>query len=99
MHPGFREEFLWYEMRGNVLNRWISVMNAIKIVVCNRTQVVARRPARAAIARATEMGAEVINAPHRNPPSGDGGPNHRECWFRDLDGYIVVLAGPDGEAG
>jgi len=46
MHPGVREEFLWYEMRGNVLNWWISVMNAIKIAVRNRTQVVARRPAR-----------------------------------------------------
>lgn len=52
----------------------------------------------AAIARATEMGAEVIKAPHRNPPSGDGGPNHRECWLCDLDGYLVVLASPDGEA-
>ena len=53
----------------------------------------------AAIARATDMGAEVVKPPHRNPPSGDGGPNHRECWFRDLDGYVVVLASPDGEAG
>lgn len=53
----------------------------------------------AAIARATAMGAEVVKPPHRNPPSGDGGPNHRECWLRDLDGYIVVLASPDGEAG
>ncbi len=52
-----------------------------------------------AIARAAQMGAEVIRAPHRNPPSGAGGPNHRECRLRDLDGYIVVLASPDGEAG
>lgn len=52
-----------------------------------------------AIARATEMNAEIVKAPHRNPPSGDGAPNHRECWLRDLDGYIVVLASPDGEAG
>ena len=53
----------------------------------------------AAVARATAMGAEVVKPPHRNPPSGDGGPNHRECWLRDLDGYTVVLASPDGEAG
>ena len=43
------------------------------------------------------MAAEVVKPPHRNPPSGDGGPNHRECWLRDPDGYIVLLASPDGE--
>lgn len=53
----------------------------------------------AAVARATELKAEIVLAPHRNPPSGDGGPNHRECWLRDPDGYLVVLASPDGEAG
>jgi catechol 2,3-dioxygenase-like lactoylglutathione lyase family enzyme len=52
-----------------------------------------------AVARADEMGAEVVKAPHRNPPPGEaGGPAHRECWLRDLDGYTVVLASPDGEA-
>jgi hypothetical protein len=53
----------------------------------------------AAVARAHALGAEVVMAPHRNPPSGSGGPNHREVWLRDLDGYVVVLASPDGEAG
>jgi hypothetical protein len=53
----------------------------------------------AVIARADEMGAEVVMAPHRNPPDGSGGPNHRECWLRNLDGYVVVIASPDGEAG
>ena len=52
----------------------------------------------AAVARAGQLGAEVVMAPHRNPPSGDGGPNHREIWLRDRDGYTVVLASPDGEA-
>lgn len=53
----------------------------------------------AAVARATGMGAEVVLAPHRNPPEGqEGGPAHRELWLRDLDGYSVVLASPDGEA-
>jgi catechol 2,3-dioxygenase-like lactoylglutathione lyase family enzyme len=53
----------------------------------------------AAVARANEMGAEVVLAPHRNPPEGEsGGPAHREIWLRDLDGYTVVLASPDGEA-
>ncbi len=54
---------------------------------------------RAAVARATELKAEVIKAPHRNPPAGDGGPNHWECWLHDPDGYCVVLASPDGSAG
>jgi hypothetical protein len=52
-----------------------------------------------AVARAAELRAEVVLAPHRNPPPGQsGGPAHREIWLRDLDGYIVVLASPDGEA-
>lgn len=53
----------------------------------------------AALARAAELEAEVVLAPHRNPPDGDSAPNHREVWFRDPDGYLVVLANPDGEAG
>src|SRR5262249_44605234 len=52
----------------------------------------------AAVARATALEAEVGMPPHRNPPDGDGGPNHREIWLRDPDGYLVVLASPDGEA-
>jgi catechol 2,3-dioxygenase-like lactoylglutathione lyase family enzyme len=53
----------------------------------------------AAVRRAEDLGAEVIKARHRNPPSGGGGPNHWECWLRDPDGYTVVLASPDGSAG
>jgi catechol 2,3-dioxygenase-like lactoylglutathione lyase family enzyme len=52
-----------------------------------------------AIARAAEMKAEIVMPRHRNPPDGDGGPNHWECWLRDPDGYTVVLASPDGSAG
>jgi catechol 2,3-dioxygenase-like lactoylglutathione lyase family enzyme len=53
----------------------------------------------AAAARAAEIGAEVVMPTHRNPPDGDGGPNHWEIWLRDPDGYTVVLASPDGSAG
>jgi hypothetical protein len=52
----------------------------------------------AAMVRAKELGAEVVLARHRNPPEGDGGPNHWEIWLRDLDGYTVVLASPYGTA-
>lgn len=52
----------------------------------------------AAVARAKEMKAEVTRPRHRNPPSGDGGPNHWEIWLRDPNGYTVVLASPDGSA-
>jgi catechol 2,3-dioxygenase-like lactoylglutathione lyase family enzyme len=48
--------------------------------------------------RATELDAEIVLGPIRNPPDGDGGPNHRELWIRDIDGYTVVLSSPDGEA-
>ena len=52
-----------------------------------------------AVARATALGVNVMLAPHRNPPDGEpGGPAHREFWFKDPDGYTVVLASPDGEA-
>jgi predicted enzyme related to lactoylglutathione lyase len=51
------------------------------------------------VERAALLGAEVVNAPHRNPPAGDGnGPGHREIWVRDPDGYVVAVASPDGEA-
>ncbi len=53
----------------------------------------------AAVERATALAAEVVLPRHRNPPSGDGGPNHWELWLRDPDGYTVVLASPDGSAG
>ena len=53
----------------------------------------------AVIRRASEMGVEIILPRHRNPPEGDGGPNHWECWMRDPDGYAVVVASPDGSAG
>ena len=53
----------------------------------------------AAVERATQLRAEVVLAPHRNPPEGEpGGPAHREIWVRDPNGYTVVLASPDGEA-
>lgn len=47
----------------------------------------------AAVARARALGAEVIEEPHVNPA-----PQHREMWLRDPDGYVVVVASPDGEA-
>jgi catechol 2,3-dioxygenase-like lactoylglutathione lyase family enzyme len=52
----------------------------------------------AAVARAAELKAEIVMPRHRNPPVGDGGPNHWELWLRDPDGYTVVLASPDGSA-
>jgi catechol 2,3-dioxygenase-like lactoylglutathione lyase family enzyme len=52
----------------------------------------------ASMRRASELGAEIVLPRHRNPPGGDGGPNHWECWIRDPDGYVVVIASPDGSA-
>jgi catechol 2,3-dioxygenase-like lactoylglutathione lyase family enzyme len=52
----------------------------------------------AAVARAESLSAEILMPRHRNPPHGNGGPNHWEVWLRDLDGYTVVLASPDGTA-
>lgn len=47
----------------------------------------------AAVARASEMKAEVVRPRHRHV-----GANHWECWLRDPDGYAVVLSSPDGSA-
>lgn len=52
----------------------------------------------AAVTRAEAMGVEIVMPRHRNPPDGNGGPNHWECWLRDPNGYTVVLASPDGSA-
>jgi catechol 2,3-dioxygenase-like lactoylglutathione lyase family enzyme len=47
-----------------------------------------------AVERARALRAEVIEEPHFNPA-----PGHREMWLRDPDGYVVVIASPDGESG
>jgi len=52
----------------------------------------------AVMQRANEMAVEMVMPRDRNPPEGDGGPNHWECWIRDPDGYVVVVASPDGSA-
>ena len=48
----------------------------------------------AVVARARGLRAEIVLEPHFNPA-----PKHREMWLRDPDGYVVVVASPDGEAG
>jgi hypothetical protein len=44
--------------------------------------------------RGRALGAEIIQAPFVNPNA-----RHLECWQRDLDGYVVVLASRDGDVG
>jgi catechol 2,3-dioxygenase-like lactoylglutathione lyase family enzyme len=50
------------------------------------------------MARAFEMGVDIVMPKRRNPADGDGGPNQWECWLRDPDGYVVVVASPMGTA-
>ena len=45
----------------------------------------------AAIARARNLGADIIEERRRNANA-----RHLECWLRDPDGYVVVIAGRDG---
>ena len=47
----------------------------------------------AAVKRARALKARVLLEPHFNPA-----PGHREIWVEDPDGYVVVIASPDGEA-
>ena|SRR5580698_10222279 len=46
------------------------------------------------VERVRKLDADIIEGPLVNPA-----PRHRESWLRDLDGYVVVIASPDGEAG
>lgn len=45
-----------------------------------------------AVARARALGAEILKEPHVNLRA-----NHRECWIRDSDGYVVVLVSDVGD--
>jgi catechol 2,3-dioxygenase-like lactoylglutathione lyase family enzyme len=45
------------------------------------------------VERARALRTEIIEEPHINPR-----PRHREMWLRDPDGYVVVIASPDGES-
>ncbi len=47
----------------------------------------------AAVKRVRALKATVLLKPHVNPA-----PGHREIWVQDPDGYVVVIASPDGEA-
>jgi catechol 2,3-dioxygenase-like lactoylglutathione lyase family enzyme len=47
----------------------------------------------AAMERVAALQPEIVMPRHRNPA-----PSHWECWVRDPDGYIVVIASPDGTA-
>lgn len=47
----------------------------------------------AVVEQARKLRAQVVLEPHFNPA-----PRHREMWLRDLDGYVVVIASPDGES-
>ena len=47
-----------------------------------------------AVARARGLEAEIVAEPEVNPNAG-----HRECWLRDPDGYLVVLASAPGDLG
>jgi catechol 2,3-dioxygenase-like lactoylglutathione lyase family enzyme len=47
----------------------------------------------AVVGRVRALRAEVVEEVHVNPA-----PAHREIWIRDPDGYVVVIASPDGEA-
>ena len=44
------------------------------------------------VQRACSLSAEIIEGPYVNPA-----PQHRELWLRDPDGYVIVVASPDGE--
>lgn len=48
----------------------------------------------AAVGRAREVRAEILEEPMVNPRA-----EHRECWLRDPDGYVVVLASAGGDTG
>ncbi|HUI16552.1 MAG TPA: VOC family protein [Alphaproteobacteria bacterium] len=48
----------------------------------------------AAVAAARALGAEIIEERRVNANA-----RHLECWVRDPDGYVVVVASPEGDLG
>jgi catechol 2,3-dioxygenase-like lactoylglutathione lyase family enzyme len=48
----------------------------------------------AVVEQAYALRAVVLEGPRVNSDA-----NHREIWLRDLDGYVVVVAGPYGDLG
>ena len=46
------------------------------------------------VERVRGLGAKIVEEPHVNHA-----PRHWEIWIRDPDGYVVVVASPDGECG
>ena len=48
----------------------------------------------AALERIREVGVTILEGPKVNPFAG-----HREIWIQDPDGYVVVLAGAEGDMG
>jgi catechol 2,3-dioxygenase-like lactoylglutathione lyase family enzyme len=48
----------------------------------------------AAVARARDLRAQILDGPKVNPNA-----KHRELWVRDPDGYAVVLHSPRGDVG
>ena len=46
----------------------------------------------AAVRRARSLHAEIVEEPHVNQQA-----QHKEIWIRDPEGFVVVLAGPDGK--
>lgn len=51
-------------------------------------------PFDATVERARSLGATILEGPKVNPAAF-----HRECWLADLDGHVVVVAGPAGDLG
>jgi hypothetical protein len=47
-----------------------------------------------AVERARQLRADIVDGPKVNPSA-----QHRELWLRDADGYVVVLASPQGDIG
>ena len=47
----------------------------------------------AAVGRVRTLNAQILEGPYVNENSGQ-----EEIWIRDLNGYVVVLAGPGGDA-
>lgn len=48
----------------------------------------------ATVDRVRDLRAEILEGPRVNPNAG-----HRECWIRDPEGYVLVIASRPGDLG
>lgn len=66
----------------------------MRVIIYDRIAPLVSDELDAPVGQARALDAGIVEELHVNPRA-----NHRECWIRDPDGYVVVVVGDVGNAG